>query len=166
MACFSDKGGKEVEEQMTKRYSPDKTTWPKIGCGTKFRPWARGASKLLEIETSHGWVNIIADRLPEQLDDEIKKVQYEFCKCCNKVTAEDILASVPIAFPRLNVLSHVVGVAQFPLDDWKAAGQPTLTEAGWMALVQVIAKKNPNLKQLIELTRSHSGPVAVRTPPS
>ena len=48
--------------------------WPKIGCGADFIPWAKGMSMVAEVKCADRvWMAFSADRLPAQLDDEIKK---------------------------------------------------------------------------------------------
>ena len=47
--------------------------WPGIGCGSRFVPWAKGASMVVELKMSTGeWQSCMADRLPAELDDELK----------------------------------------------------------------------------------------------
>ena len=53
-------------------------------CGSKFIPWARGASKVMELKVGNAIHAILADRLPVELDDEIKNVQYEWHLACGR----------------------------------------------------------------------------------
>ena len=64
-------------EQMVKNYGADKTIWPQPGCWANFIPWARGASKVIEFLADGQWYSFLASRLPDELDDEIKKVLFD-----------------------------------------------------------------------------------------
>ena len=64
---------------MTVKHGNDIATWPVIGCRSKFRPWAKGASMVVELKQEDGsWLAMMAERLPVELDDEIKKYHFEF----------------------------------------------------------------------------------------
>eukprot|EP00975_Prorocentrum_lima_P002079 451087-Prorocentrum_lima.AAC.1 len=44
------------------------------------------------------------------------------------------------------------GIAQYPIDDWKAQGEPIMTTRGWVKLcLRVAAKDMANLKNLFTL---------------
>ncbi len=150
-ACANKNGGAAVLKEMTKLHGPNKQLWPDIGCGAKFRPWCRGASKILEIKTDEGWVNIIAERLPEQLDDAIKDLQHQWHAACQRLEPDDILAFVNLIVPKLNQVPHAYGVAQYNIARWKSLGSPTLTAAGWMALCRAISMKDPNLNRILTI---------------
>lgn len=79
------------------------------GCLAKFRPWARGESTVLELKVDGKWHAITAGRLPEQLDDEIKKLQYAWRSARLHVTAEDILKAGTARFS--HDLSSSIGSA-------------------------------------------------------
>eukprot|EP00975_Prorocentrum_lima_P000574 112454-Prorocentrum_lima.AAC.1 len=58
---------------MKEKHTANTDKWPKVGCGARFLPWARGASLVAEIKMADGrWEACMADSCPEQLDDEIK----------------------------------------------------------------------------------------------
>ncbi len=46
-----------------------------LGCGAAYRPWACGEGMVLEFKMKGQWWAVLADLMPEILDDEIKKVQ-------------------------------------------------------------------------------------------
>ena len=117
-------------------------SWPSPCCGAKFIPWARGASKVLEFycPKSHKWWTLVAERLPQVLDDEIKKKLNEWHEICGHVTAEDIMKHIPEVWPKTHVLDEFPGVGKFDILDWQRKGEPTLTCAGWIALVECIAR--------------------------
>eukprot|EP00975_Prorocentrum_lima_P055198 11573443-Prorocentrum_lima.AAC.1 len=59
---------------MKEKSTPNIDQWPKVGCGARFVPWAKGASLVAEIKMPDGtWEALMADRFPEQLHDEIRK---------------------------------------------------------------------------------------------
>jgi len=138
--------------EMEKSYGADKTIWPQPGCGAKFVPWARGASKVIEFLADGQWYSFVASRLPEELDDEIKKVLLTWHQACGRLTADEILNHIPEAFPKTGLSTDVPGVGKFDLVEWRAKGEPTLTQGGWIALCAVIASKEPmNLAHIISL---------------
>ena len=132
--------------------------WPgqDLGCGAKFAPWARGPSKVVEMKVEGEWVCFLAERLPDQLDDEIKKVQENWHRAQGQITVEEIKASIPLVFPSTNVINGKVypGVSKFDFAKWEKDGQPVLSKAGWCALCQTIAKKDPlNLGVIFKVAR-------------
>ena len=123
-------------------------------CGSKFIPWARGASKVVELRVGNAIHAILAERLPEELDDEIKKVQYEWHRACGRTTAEQIAEAIPCCLPKSNLCTHsrVPGIARFNFKQWKTDGCPTLLKAGWIALCKLIATNaEVNLSRIISL---------------
>ena len=98
---------------------------------------------------------IMAERLPEQLDDEIKKVLYAWQVACGRITPEDIRNCIPITVPTLNAIPGVVGISRFDFKAWGQLGQPTLSKAGWIALCSLISSKDPvNLGPILTLCES------------
>ena len=137
---------------MTEKYGKDMSTWPKCGCGAKFVPWACGASKVLEIQVAPGeWEAILAERLPEELDDEINNVLHEWHAAGQRVSPEEIKNAIPTTLPKCG-LTDIPGVAKFDFKKWEEVGRPTLTCAGWIALCRVIASKDKlNLGHILTL---------------
>ena len=140
------------------KHGRNRKDWPDPCCGARFLPWKRGASKVVEVCTglsSDGkpkWECLLADRLPENLDDEIKKHLHEWHQASQKITPEEILEAIPLTIPKLNEIEDNPGIARFDINLWKKLGQPTLTASGWMALCKIIAKKDPvNLQAIITL---------------
>ena len=147
-------------------------------CGSWFAPWKHGASKVLEMKVADVQHAIRAERLPDELDDEIKKVQMAWHEACGRTTAQQIRAAIPMCLPKANLCtpaeSKVPGIARFDIKQWKAEGSPTLLAGGWAALCKVIAEngkvdmskiitlcddiaiqneKDPNLKTAMQLAR-------------
>ena len=152
--------------------------WDKLvpTCGCRFRPWANGASKVVELRVMDKSYAILAERLPVELDDEIKKAQYAWHKALARTTAEQIAKAIPTCLPTTNLCTscQVRGISKFDFDAWKADGRPTLTRAGWIALCRVIAMnqevdlsgiislcdklsidivQNPDLKTALQMSR-------------
>eukprot|EP00975_Prorocentrum_lima_P002745 606710-Prorocentrum_lima.AAC.1 len=60
-----------------------------------FAPWAKGASLVAEMQIGDGsWEAFMADRFPEQLDDELKKVQ-KFYLAAKHSEPEELLETLP-----------------------------------------------------------------------
>ena len=58
---------------LTVKYGPVEH-WPQIGCGSKFRPWAKGASMVVELKMGNGeWQSFMPEPMPAELDDTIPK---------------------------------------------------------------------------------------------
>jgi len=77
-ARVSESGGKHIVDAMKVQFGQDRAKWPDPCCGARFLPWARGASKCVEIKLAEGWVSFLAGGLPEQLEDEIMKAHEAF----------------------------------------------------------------------------------------
>ena len=99
-------------------------------------------------------VAFLAERLPEQLDDEIKKLLHEWHVAEGRVTPEDIMSCIPEVLPKVNLIkeSKIPGIARFDFKKCKESGCPTLLTAGWIALCRCIAEKDEiNLSRIITL---------------
>ncbi len=135
---------KDWTQRMAARYGDDLEMWPKIGCGAKFLPWARGESMVAEIRLGDGrWEAFCADRMPKELDDEIKKVHADFFEAAKFVNPDELKAVLPASLPMTHVLNdELVGIARYPIDKWEMEGQPRITSKGWVKLAMMIASKN------------------------
>ena len=104
----------------------------------------------MDIEQSDGDVLVlVAERPPEILDDDVKKIHFQ--ECLASMTADETYERIPCTLPKRNH-TGVPGVSRFPIEEWKAQGSPTLTQAGWVALCWVVAQKDPkNLEHLIDI---------------
>ena len=121
-------------------------------CGARFRAWARGPSKVVEIQADNGdWYALLADRPPQELDDEIKRVHHQWHLACSRLTAQDIMKAIPMAYPKTGQ-TIVPGVSKFDFAEWREHGSPTLTHSGWIALCHLIASKEPlNFERIISV---------------
>ena len=120
--------------------------YPIIGCGAKFRPWARGESLVVEFLDKHTgqWQAFMADQMPELLDAEIKKHQAAFLRVCTTMTPSEIFAAVPMTFPSVHMVDPQLlpGISRFPVEKWPANGERVLNTKGWCQLVMATAKKD------------------------
>ena len=134
------------------------STWPTFGCGSRFQPWARGASKLVEIRNKVDGQSIffLAERPPALIDDIIKSYQKTWIDSLGRLTPDEIRSRVPRVYPnpRWAPKSYpdIIGVGYFPVDEWEREGSPALDMAGWGVLFMCIATKNmENLGQIFLL---------------
>ena len=64
---------KKWVETMAQKYG-NLQSWPKLGCDSWFTPWAKGMSMVVAVKCANGeWEAFAADRLPAELDDQIKR---------------------------------------------------------------------------------------------
>ena len=107
---------------------------------------------MIEIQSDNGdWYALLAARLPQELDDEIKKCWHQWHRACSRLTAQDIMKAIPMAYPKTGQ-TIVPGVSKFDFAEWREHGSPTLTHAGWIALCHLIASKEPlNFERIISV---------------
>ena len=146
---------------------------PQCGCGAKYRPWRHGEShQIVEVcvngRKPHApheetWLLFVADRLPNELDDEIKKVQSDgdhFIKAWAQLSDEEILSSIRKVYPREEMQIdplRLPGVARFPFDQWERDGKPCLDTAGWYEMFQKLAKHDmKNLQGIFDLCTTYT----------
>ena len=136
-------------------YGDDITAWPQRGCQAKFKPFARGASRVIEMRNSETgeWKAFLAARVPEQLDDEIKKVRAQFFQAMEKLEPQDVQDLIPMFMPKTHVIPGVAtaGIARYPVDQWIREGQLMISEKGWAKLCIRIAQNDiSNLALIFE----------------
>ncbi len=97
-----------------------------------------------EIRLGDGrWEAFPADRMPRELDDEIKKVHADFFEAAKFLDPAELNDVLPVSLPMTYVLNdELVGIAKYPIDRWEAQGQPRIATKGWVLLAMMIAKKN------------------------
>ena len=107
---------------------------------------------MIEIQSDNGdWYALLAARLPQELDDEIKKCWHQWHRACSRLTAQDIMKAIPMAYPKTGQ-TGVPGVSKFDFAEWRVHDSPTLTHARWIALCHLIASKEPvNLERIISV---------------
>ena len=113
-------------------------------CGSWFIPWAFGASYVVEMKVGDEVYCMRAERMPNELDDEIKKVQLAWHKALGRTTKEQIRKAIPMCLPETNLccpdVCKVPGIAKFNFEKWSNEGKPILLAAGWAALCRVVAE--------------------------
>ena len=141
-------------DDMYKEYG-DEENWPKIGCGATFVPWKKGMSMVAEVKCADGrWEAFVADRLPTQLDDEIKRVHAAFFLAGKKLNEEELLKIIPISFPMTNHLKGFKSIAKYPVDEWEKRNYPCFTTKSWCKLAMMIASKDlTNLHKCFDIAK-------------
>ena len=95
-------------------------------------PWKKGSSRVVEIKLSDNtWEAFFAERLPQILDDEIKKEHALFYNAGEKLTAEELKDSIPVTFPMTHLFDEFPGIAKYPLEQWERDGHIALDMKGW-----------------------------------
>jgi len=99
------------------------------------------------------WEAFMADRFPEQLDDEIKKKHKDFYMAAQHLDPEELMEELPMTLPVTHLLNingvEINGVAKYPLDEWEKQGQPMITTSGWIKLcMKICAKDMKNLENV------------------
>ena len=146
----------DIENKMAMRM-------PNPCCGARYVPWGRGESQVVEIdlEDENGILQpycFIAARLPQQLDDEIKKKQAEWVRAQWQLSDKEIIGYLPKVYPCDKYLVNrelMPAIGRFPVDEWIADKKPILDTAGWLALAIKIASNDmKNLAGIFDLGRS------------
>jgi len=134
-------------EELSREYGDDFNTWPRIGCQQGFRPFKNGPSMVMEMKIDGEYKAFMSERLPEALDDAIKKQNYHaFNNACKALTPQEIYDSLPMCFP----MTHVIevngkpfrGVARYPLAEWERKGMPVMTKVCWAKFCMKVAEKD------------------------
>jgi len=134
-------------EELSKEYGNDFNLWPRIGCQQGFRPYRNGPSMVMELKIGGEYKAFMSERLPEALDDAIKKKNYNaFNRACQSMSPQEIYDSLPMCFP----MTHVIkvngkpfrGVARYPLAEWERSGMPVMTKVCWAKFCMKIAEKD------------------------
>ena len=108
----------------------------------------------MELKIGNSIHAVLAERLPLELDDAIKSVQFDWHRACGRTTAEQIAKAMPCCLPKSNLCTQtkVPGIAKFNFKQWKTDLCPTLLKAGWIALCKLIATNaEVNLSRIISL---------------
>ena len=144
-------------EDMHKEYG-EPEAWPKIGCRSEFKAYKKGFSMVAEIKCPDGrWTAFSADRLPPQLDDEIKRVQAAFYLAGKKLNAEELRDIIPVSFPMTNRCKGFPFIAYYPVEDWDEQQLPRFSQKSWCKLAMMTAKKDmKNLHQCFEVAKKIS----------
>ena len=125
----------DIPDSEWKHYTPC--------CGSRWVPDVHGANAVIEMKVGDVYHAIRAERLPDELVDEIKKVPFRWHEACGRTTPEQIKKAISMWLPKENLYSptkgKVPGIGRFNIKQWKAEGCPTLRAGGWAALCKAIA---------------------------
>jgi hypothetical protein len=143
--------------ELSREYGSDFNRWPRIGCEQGFRPFANGASCVVELKIGDEWKAFVSERMPPALDDEIKGRNYQyFQRACERITPQDLYDALPMCFPMTHqlMLNGTVfrGIARYPIKLWEAQGQPMMTQKCWAKFCMKIAANDlTNLESLFRV---------------
>jgi hypothetical protein len=151
----------EDVKKLQKEWGKDPATWPELGCGKQYQPWALGQGLIIEYfsRSSGEWKSFRADLIPEVLDDAIKKKQVDFNASMNALTPQDVYDLISRTYPRANPVAmagfdHFPGLGFFYLKKWEAEDQPVLTTTGWLKLALKVAENDlEHLADVFNLAR-------------
>ena len=92
------------------------------------------------------WEAFLADHTPTELDDALKKINYEkLSEAFGELTPETMFKAVPMTMPMTYLETQdgrkMKGIARYPIDQWEAQGNPCLTKDKWVMLCLAIAQK-------------------------
>ena len=131
--------------RMENSWGKNRSTWPTRGCGARFVPYSRGECGVVEFKDDEGWHAFMSVMIPAILEDEIMKHRQKFAAKAKCVTEQEIKDLMPVTYPVTYAENEQMypGVARFPVDRWIEDKEPTMSEAGWIALCRAIAMKDP-----------------------
>ena len=129
--------------------------WPQIGCGGRFRPFAKGPSQVVEFQDANGeTVACTSERLPWKLDEMIKKEEYKgmITEASKNLRPQHIYEQMPTAHPLAAHISvkHacgekdmlIMGISPDSINQWLRGDCPTMREHVWVyAIIQIAASE-------------------------
>ena len=149
-------------ERLKVAWGSDTSTWPKVGCGKLYRPFADGPGLVMEYKNNRGeWKAFRAEIMPEILDDCIKRKQVEFNKASNCITPEEVYDMIPRTYPKANPVPMAgfeafPGLGRFDFRKWQEDNEPVMTTEGWCRLAMKIASKDPvNLEGIFNTAQDY-----------
>jgi hypothetical protein len=136
-----------------------------LGCGRRWRPWAKGAASILEFRnasTEGGWACLVAELPPPVLQDALTKCATAFCTALHNCTATELCALLPGCWPKLNPLAalglHVPGIGKIDMIAYNARGSPLVNEEAWWRFARAIAGRNITLlRDVFDISSSSHG---------
>ena len=131
----ADKWFKSLQEE----YGEETSSFPHIGCGCNFIPFAKGPSMVCEIRMNQNcgeWEAFLADQTPPALDDQLKYITYKkLTDAFGMVPPAEMIKAIPMTMPMTHIHTHegkrMEGIAKYPLDSWETAGDPCFTTEKW-----------------------------------
>ena len=102
---------------------------------------------VMEMKIDGEYRAFMSERLPEALDDAIKKKNYNaFNNACQALSPQEIYESLPMCFPMTHTIMEkgkpFRGVARYPLAAWEREGAPVMTRLHWAKICMRIAQKD------------------------
>ena len=115
----------------------------------------------------------MAERLPQLLDDAVKKSRHiSLDQLCNNMDPDRIYKMLPMSFPvspenevyatvgswdQPSVTKKICGVVRYPVQRWKACGAPYLSGTSWCKLMMVLGSQNPEMAEIVEIAEAFEG---------
>ena len=126
---------------------------------------------ILNIDTGKNeYKAMMSSRLPQLLDDAVKQARHlSLADLCDNLDIGAVFRWLPMAFPfdfgyEVNAnpanswgevspgsKKRVHGVARYPIDEWKKAGQPFMTVNSWCNFMRIIAHGKPELANIYDI---------------
>eukprot|EP00959_Pyramimonas_sp_CCMP1952_P406164 8512190-Pyramimonas_sp.AAC.1 len=82
-------------DKMKGDFGADCEGWPDYGRKSKFLPLQSGPSMAVEFNVGNGWEALAAERLPQQLDDDVKECHCKFYDAAQKMSPEELAELIP-----------------------------------------------------------------------
>eukprot|EP00959_Pyramimonas_sp_CCMP1952_P025918 544149-Pyramimonas_sp.AAC.1 len=80
---------------MKDDFGKDCEKLPDIVCKAMFHPYRRGPSMVVELKVGEKWGALVADRLPQMLDDAIQENDVKLYVTAQKMSPEERLELIP-----------------------------------------------------------------------
>ena len=110
-----------------------------------------GVSKKVEMKA------MAAERMPEPMDNAMKCARYlDMRKLFNRsLTPQELFQLLPTALPITNLVAvngvPLVGVAQYPLEQWRSMGAAFITQEDWLKIGMLIARHGDQTAEISKL---------------
>ena len=98
------------------------------------------------------WMSFMTERIPEVIDDEIKKHHASFLLAAELLSPADLFEVLPMCFPMTHPVPVFPFIAKYPVDHWESEGAPYFDEDSWIKFSKVVASRDlENLGSLFKL---------------
>ena len=103
----------------------------------------RDSSQVVEMKLDDGtWMAFMTERLPQVVDDEIKKHHAALFMASQLLTVEQLFDKLPICFPMTHPIPEFPFVARYPVDLWNSENRPFMDEDSWLEFTKMIARND------------------------
>ena len=115
-----------------------------IGCGARYRPFARGQGMVCEFGCGDHQYAILADLLPEMLDKEVTKHQAAWVEASLLLKPDELKAALPVIYPKMNIVEGLPlpCVGRFDVRKAKEENWPKIDTKAWWTLASAIYEKD------------------------